>query len=744
MDAMSPKSSSEANEALASAVVVEESQAHAAPRPLEAAALLDLVGKATGLGTWEWDLATNQMIYSDRAKAIFGFEDENVTLEMVRNATHADDLPRTSAMATAALDPARREKVPYEFRIVRTDGTVRWVLAHGAAIFEEQDGEVRASRYVGTIQDVTDRKETEQALHESEARLRLALDAGRLAVWEYDVAADTVNGSPELYRLLGFAEGAIPSMAELRTGYHPEDQGLAAKAGREAFEKGEKFFETEYRYCAGGQLRWLYLRGEILTDPSGIPLSVIGVVSDVTKQKESQLKLADTLSRLVASLEASGTGTWRWDVKSDRVTWDDALCQVYRLSRDKAPRTSSDFFKLVHPGDMTRVSEIVGRAFSEGIDPDYEFRTILEDGSIRWIYDRSRVIKDAAGEIVAIIGACLDITDRKLSETKLIESEERLRRAHEAAQIGDWELDLLSGKVTWSENHYQLFGLSSEDFALSEATKLDLIHPDDRHRVESEFARIDGQNRRVDVEFRARHSDGGYRWLTSRGELHFDDSGWPDRIVGVSFDITALRQAHARQRVLINELNHRVKNTLATVQSLATMTFKKQGADELCQAFMGRLLALSATHNLLTASMWDGAFMPDIVREELRPYAGDQIAVVSDGKFFLEPNVALNVGLVIHELATNAVKHGALSSPQGRLEVSWDGSETEGLRLTWQEKSETPPRRSSRQGFGSKLIEGTVRSLNGSVDYDYSPGGLKVVLTIPLGLRPPITRAAPR
>jgi PAS domain S-box-containing protein len=678
---------------------------------LQAAELLDLVGQAAGLGTWEWDLATNRMFYSDRARAICGFGDQSLTLQMVRDVTHPEDLPRTSAMAAAALDPARREKAPYEYRVVRADGCVRWVRAHGAAVFEQQDGETRAVRYVGTIQDITDRKKTEQALLESEARLRLALDAGRLAVWEYDVATDTVKGSPELYRLLGFPEGATPSMSELREGYHPEDQGVAAKAGREAFEKGERFFEAEYRYCVGGQLRWLHLRGEILTDPSGIPLSVIGVVGDITRPKESQLQLADTLSRLVASLEASGTGTWRWDVKNDQVTWDDALCQVYRLSRDKAPRTSSDFFKLVHPEDMTRVSEIVGRAFSEGVDPDYEFRTILEDGSVRWIYDRSRVIKDSSGEIVAIIGACLDVTDRKLSETKLIESEERLRRAHEAAQIGDWELDLVTGKVIWSENLYRLVGLSSEDFAVSERAKLDLIHPEDRHRVESEFARVGRSNLRIDVEFRARHSDGGYRWLASRGELQFDSSGQPARIVGVNFDITALRQAHAQQRLLINELNHRVKNTLATVQSLATMTFKKQGADDLCEAFMGRLLALSATHNLLTASMWEGAFIPDIVREELRPYAGGQIAVLSDSKIFLEPNVALNVGLVIHELATNAVKHGALSLPEGRLEVSWDGSEAMSkLLLTWKEASERQVRRSSRRGFGSRLIEATVKN----------------------------------
>jgi two-component sensor histidine kinase len=163
------------------------------------------------------------------------------------------------------------------------------------------------------------------------------------------------------------------------------------------------------------------------------------------------------------------------------------------------------------------------------------------------------------------------------------------------------------------------------------------------------------------------------------------------------------------------------------------MTFKNQRSDGLCDAFMGRLLALSATHNLLTASMWDGAWVSDIVREELRPYAGSQVLVVSASKIFLEPSFALNVGLIVHELATNAVKHGALSSSQGRLKVAWDELDSEAsLRLTGHETSDREVHPPSRKGFGSRLIESTVGSLIGSVDYDYSPPGLKVVVKIPL------------
>lgn len=251
---------------------------------------LELVGAAAGLGIWDWDVLTNRIEYSERAKAICGFApDQPITFKMVQDITHPDDYPWTSALARRSLDPDIRERRPFEYRIVRPDGGVRWVLAHGHAVFETSGGTTRATRYIGTIQDITPRKQMEDALRASNRRLRLALDAGRMAVWEYDVATATLTTSLELKRLLAFREDENPTIEEIRTRYFPGDFQRVQESAAAALKRGEPFFEVEFRYYwPDGSLRWLLLRAEILMDARGTPATVIGVLLDITERKERE------------------------------------------------------------------------------------------------------------------------------------------------------------------------------------------------------------------------------------------------------------------------------------------------------------------------------------------------------------------------------------------------------------------------------------------------------------------------
>src|SRR5207249_296853 len=154
--------------------------------------------------------------------------------------------PRTSALARRALDPKERLRAPYEYRLLRADGEVRWVLAHGEAVFDE-DGE-RATRYIGTIRDITERKVAEQAVKASEARLRIAIDSARLGIWDYDVETASVRGSPELDRILGFPPDAPLDVKEVQSRYYPGDDARLREAGEEALKRGERYFQAEYRY----------------------------------------------------------------------------------------------------------------------------------------------------------------------------------------------------------------------------------------------------------------------------------------------------------------------------------------------------------------------------------------------------------------------------------------------------------------------------------------------------------------
>ncbi|HYD11453.1 MAG TPA: PAS domain S-box protein [Allosphingosinicella sp.] len=258
----------------------------------ESQARLELATQAAEIGIWDWDVASDRMTYSPRAKAICGFPPaQDITYEDARRVTHPMDYPRTSAMARRALDPSIRENAPYEYRILRPDGEVRWVLAHGSAVFEEFEGETKAVRYVGTLQDITERKRLEESERATARRLGLAISAGKMAVWELDLRNDELVPSAELYRLLGFPEGANPSTEELRARYFPGERERLQKLGAEALARGERSLEAEFRYCLpDDSVRWLWLRAEAVLDEDGKPARAIGVLMDINERKQAEIR----------------------------------------------------------------------------------------------------------------------------------------------------------------------------------------------------------------------------------------------------------------------------------------------------------------------------------------------------------------------------------------------------------------------------------------------------------------------
>jgi two-component sensor histidine kinase len=223
--------------------------------------------------------------------------------------------------------------------------------------------------------------------------------------------------------------------------------------------------------------------------------------------------------------------------------------------------------------------------------------------------------------------------------------------------------------------------------------------------------------------------------MRAAAQPRFDDSGVFQGYVGLAVDVTEQRRADERQRLLINELNHRVKNTLATVQSLAHQTLREGvPTREGRQRLTDRLLALSAAHNVLTQENWEAADVADIVREAMRPYdvvrppriraQGPPVRVA--------PNVALALSMALHELATNAVKYGALSVDEGRVSLTWAVSEGR-LHVTWRETGGPPVVKPSATGFGSRLlIHGLAAELRAPAEILYEPSGLVCHLTAPV------------
>jgi two-component sensor histidine kinase len=219
-----------------------------------------------------------------------------------------------------------------------------------------------------------------------------------------------------------------------------------------------------------------------------------------------------------------------------------------------------------------------------------------------------------------------------------------------------------------------------------------------------------------------------------------DDGGTIVAVSIVARDITERRRAEEHQRMLLAELSHRVKNTLAVVQAIAVQTLSQYGSlEEFSAAFVDRLQSLANAHTLLTRSNWAGAQLRELVAEELAPYSGHdgRNVTVTGEDVLLKPSAALSLAMVLHELATNASKYGALSAPAGRIEVRWHRREGDGdgrrLVLQWTESGGPGIGEPPRPGFGLRFIERcVVYELYGAVDMAFAPTGATCTISLPL------------
>ncbi|MXQ11159.1 sensor histidine kinase [Microvirga makkahensis] len=342
----------------------------------------------------------------------------------------------------------------------------------------------------------------------------------------------------------------------------------------------------------------------------------------------------------------------------------------------------------------------------------------------------------------ALADAATDIREqerhREEALARIAESEARLRLALNAGHLGSWEFTPSTGAFVASPQCRANFGRGPDE-PLSYNDVLAAIHPDDRARQTEAVAQALKNRSDLHVEYRVIWPDHSERWIRISGRARIGPDGGLS-LVGVSQDITEQRLADERRGLLLHELNHRVKNTLATVQSIAAMTRRaaEQGDEGAWDAFLGRVQGLAKTHDLLTDTQWQGAMLEDVLKNELEPYqdAMRQRIRLRGPKINLQPSAVLALGLAIHELATNATKYGSLTAPEGRVSVLWAVTSSLNapmLILEWVESGGPPVQQPKRQGFGTRLIQrGLAQQLGGEIKLDFQPEGIRCVVTFPI------------
>lgn len=306
----------------------------------------------------------------------------------------------------------------------------------------------------------------------------------------------------------------------------------------------------------------------------------------------------------------------------------------------------------------------------------------------------------------------------------------RLGLALQAAGLGEFEWDLREGIFHVSERMAAIAGTPSGPIPVKDQDILETyVHPDDVERVRARRREALSRGDAFDVSFRLSPELHAARWLRMAGVVTRLETGRACAITGIVEDISHLHIEEQQRQQLMAELDHRVKNVLAAVQALAQQTAKRTTSlDVFLQTFSGRLKAMASANELLTAARWRGAAIDHLASAELGALAPGQTSW--DGpELFLTPRAANALSLALHELATNAVKFGALSTETGHVKLKWKTRAAGGFELTWSESGGPLVSAPGRRGFGSTLLgQVTGRELNGDTEVDYRPSGLVVRL----------------
>jgi PAS domain S-box-containing protein len=702
------------------------------------------------LGVWRLDIATGQFESDTRDRKIHGHSVKAPpkTLAEARSHIHPDDL--TSIDEAFRESGRSRSNFKVEYRLAPAAGSMseRWVALEATI---RRDGKGRPVQLLGVTHDITERKQHEGILQGNERKLRELLEALPAAIYVTDAAGCVTYCNEAAVELWGTS----PKLGEdkwcdLARFYHRDGvpmlvedcpTGIALKQGR-SMRSLEAILERR-----DGTRVPIMPCPTPLYDAAGAIIGAINMTVDISERKISELALAERNMQLDLAGKVALVGTFAFDVTSGRMNISPGYAAIHGLSEESEECSRADWRARVHPDDLPRLESRFEQTLSHRRHDHYcDYRIIHPDGDVRWIESRSFVFYDGTGP--RLVGANIDVTDRKRVERTLWERNTQLSLAEKAAGVGGYTYEVGAELMQITEGYAALHGLAN---GIAEAPRNEWelrVHPADRVRVDRVRAEAFRECRaEYGLEYRIVRAAGEVRWIESRSFISYDDRNRPQRVIGLNIDVTDRRHAEDHQRLLIAELDHRVKNVLATVAAVAASTLENsRSTQHFVAALDARIRALASTHELLSTRRWQGLQLGELIKLQLSPYAARDNARTNGPDVLLAAEAGQAVAMVLHELVTNAAKYGALSTNNGRVSVQWhwrlNGAERDRLIIDWQEAEGPIVRASGKSGYGTGVINDLVPyELGGKVDFKLSHTGVCCRLEIPakwtMGTRQP-------
>ncbi len=594
----------------------------------------------------------------------------------------------------------------------------------------------RSGEVVGAVhcfQDISDRKEAERKLEEKERLLK--------------AIAET---TPACVKIVA-RDGALLLMNEAGL-QMVEAESFDAIEGRPtadliAPEDRADWSARHERVCAGERLRWEFdvvgLRGtrrhmETHAAPLSLPdgtFAQLAITHDATDRKQHEDAVRNSERRLRDLLDALPSAIYTTDAEGHITFYNQAAVEI----SGRRPELGTDkwcvTWKLFRPDGAPMPHDECPMAMAlREKRPIRGIEAVAErpDGTRVPFLPYPTPLFDEKGELAGAVNMLMNISDRRKAE----EYAQRLAAIVEGSDDAIVSKDIRGVIQTWNKGAERLFGYEAHEVV---GKPVNVLIPPDRPDEEPEILSRIGRGERIDhYETTRLRKDGTLIDVSITVSPLRNAQG---RIVGASKiarDVTDRRKQEERRKLLTNELNHRVKNTLATIQSVAAQTFRGGSQAATLRQFEKRLVALSRTHDVLTRESWEGADLAELVEDTISPLCVEPAErfEINGPTLRLRPKVALSLSMALHELCTNAVKHGALLNLGGRVKIAWQveySGPARRLRLHWEELDGPLVEAPCQRGFGSRLLERALaRELGGKVQLIFPPSGVVCDIEAPL------------
>lgn len=482
-------------------------------------------------------------------------ESFDASWEHWKSLIHPEDLARAEEAYNAVAGVGGRYDL--EYRISHSDGGWRWVWDCG---FITVGAEGKIQRIIGTALDVTEKREESRRLREREEQWRLAAEAWRGYVYDWDPEADHWSTTPGFLEVTGYRPEEVGSTyADWEKILFPEDRSVV----HSEVQKGMNLpgtFERHYRIVRkDGSVRWIWDRAQSLRDAKGALVRIVGTALDVTEQVNDREELRRIVEQWRMASKAWSGFVYDYDVKADHWTASEGFEAITGHSRENFPFNVEGWKELVHPEDVTLILDGLAQSALSGRPFDVRYRIRRRDGSVAWVWDRGQVYLDEQGEPVRHVGTCADVTDSMETFAKLQKQEEQWRLASEAWKGYVYDLDFRTGLWTASEGFVRVTGFEPNEIESTSEFWHERIHPEDRNGPYGEMIRAAQAGEVHDVRYRILHRDGRYRWVWDRGQSFMGDDGTVVRTVGTTVDVT--EQQEDRERLRLRDEQWRLAST---------------------------------------------------------------------------------------------------------------------------------------------------------------------------------------